>query len=211
MEWTGLAIFYFACFAFGFVFALIGALFGELGGHFHFDMGGRHIEFGHGDGLSQGVEAGHEIGAGGHEITGVDAGHAMPGANMFNTITIATFLSFFGLAGLLTVWVFHMPAGMSLVLSFPLAVLIAAGQFLLWVKVFVKAQASSEATLSEVLGCQAEVAAGIPGDRVGQITYVIRGSRFTAPAVSSDATDIPRGTQVVIVNVRGTTLVVRPL
>jgi len=215
MEWSAIAIFYFACFAFGFIFALLGAVFGELGGHFHADIGGHHIELGHGvehGGFSHGVEAGHEVGAGGHEIAGgVEADHAMPGANVFNTITIATFLSFFGLAGLLTVWVFRMPSSLSLVVSFPLSIIIAAAQFTLWVKVFVRAQASSEATLSEILGCEAEVAAGIPGERVGQINYTIRGSRFTAPAVSSDGTDIPRGTRVVIINVRGNTLVVRPL
>jgi membrane protein implicated in regulation of membrane protease activity len=55
------------------------------------------------------------------------------------------------------------------------------------------------------------VAAGIPEGRVGQINYTIKGSRFTAPAVSNDGTEIPRGTRVIIVNIRGTTLVVRPL
>jgi membrane protein implicated in regulation of membrane protease activity len=215
MEWSAIAIFYFACFAFGFIFALLGAIFGELSGAFHVDVGGHHIEFGHGvehGGFSHGIEAGHDVGAGSHEIAGgVEAGHAMPGANILNTITIATFLSFFGLTGLLSVWVFRMPAPLSLVFALPMSMLVAAAQFFLWVKVFVKAQASSEATLSDILGCEAEVAAGIPAERVGQINYAIRGSRFTAPAVSSDGTEIPRGARVVIVNVRGNTLVVRPV
>jgi membrane protein implicated in regulation of membrane protease activity len=231
MEWSAIAIFYFACFAFGFIFALIGAIFGELGGHFNAEVGGHDIDIGgHEIGIGgheidlggheidigghevdiggHEVDIGsHEIAAGGHEI----AGHDMSGANVFNTITMATFLAFFGLAGLLSVWVLRMPAPLSLVFSFPMAMLMAAAQFLLWVKVFVKAQASSEATLAEILGCEAEVFASIPGDRVGQINYTIRGSRFTAPAVSSDGTDIARGTRVVIVNVRGNTLVVRPV
>lgn len=223
MDWSAIAIFYFACFAFGFIFALLGAIFGELGGHFHaelggheVDLGGHGVEIGHGveaAGLEHGLEAGHEMGTAGHEAAhaAVDAHQAMTGANVFNTITMATFLAFFGLAGLLSVWVFHMPALLSLAFALPTALLIAAAQFVLWVKVFVKAQASSEATLSEILGCEAEVAASIPEGRVGQINYVVRGSRFTAPAVSSDGTEIPRGTRVVVVNIRGNTLVVRPV
>ncbi|MGB9619633.1 MAG: NfeD family protein [Armatimonadota bacterium] len=223
MEWSVIAIFYFACFALGFIFALLGALFGELGGHFHaglggqdVDIGGQGVELGHdveGAGFDQGLEAGHDLGGSGHEILhgAAEAHHAVAGANPLNTITIATFMSFFGLAGLLSVWVLHMPALLSLTFSVPMALIIAAGQFMLWVKVFVKAQASSEATLAEILGCEAEVSASIPGDRVGQINYTIRGSRFTAPAVSSDGSDIARGTRVVIVNVRGNTVVVRPV
>jgi membrane protein implicated in regulation of membrane protease activity len=212
MEWSAIAIFYFGCFAFGFIFALIGAIFGELGGHLNAGVGGHEIDIG-GHEIDIG---GHEIDIGGHEVDigGHDigaAGHDMTGANVFNTITMATFLAFFGLAGLVSVWVLRIPALVSLVVSLPLAILMAAGQFLLWVNLFVKAQASSEATLSEILGCEAEVFASIPGDRVGQINYTIRGSRFTAPAVSSDGTDIPRGTRVVIVNIRGNTLVVRPV
>jgi membrane protein implicated in regulation of membrane protease activity len=213
MEWSAIAIFYAACLAFGFLFALLGAIFGELGGHFHFDFGGHHVELGHGGGFSHGVEAGHEVGGGSHEVGGggVEADQSMPGANVFNTITMSTFLAFFGLAGLITVWVFHLPTVISLLLAFPLSIVIAAGQFLLWLNLFVKAQASSEATMFEILGSEAEVISSIPGDHVGQIAYVIKGSRFTAPAVSSDTEDIPRGAKVQIVNIKGATLVVKPL
>ena len=217
MDWSAIAIFYAACLAFGFLFALLGAIFGELGGHFHADFGGHHVELGHGGGfdhgLGHGMETGHGVGVGSHEVAGggIDADQNMPGANFFNTITMSTFLAFFGLSGLITVWVFHLPAAISLLLAFPLSVVIAAGQFLLWMNLFVKAQASSEATMFEVLGCEADVISSIPGDRVGEISYIIRGSRFTAPAVSSDKEDIPRGAKVQIVNINGTTLIVKPL
>lgn len=213
MEWSGLAIFYLICFGVGFLFALIGAIFGEIGAHGGLEIGGHDIDVGHGVELDHGLDVGHEIGVGGHEIAagGFEPGHDMPTAHVLNTITIATFLAFFGLAGLLTVWVFRMPAALSLAFSLPLGLFIAAMQFLLWVKVFIKAQASSEATMSDILGCEAEVGASIPSGHVGQINYTIRGSRFTAPAVSSDDTEIPRGSRVVIVNVRGNTFVVRPL
>ncbi|MCL5103351.1 MAG: NfeD family protein [Armatimonadetes bacterium] len=202
MVWTGIAIFYFMCLAFGFLFALIGAIFGELAGH--------GFEFGHGDADVGGhaPEVSHEVGSHTVEIGGTVAAE-MPGASFFNTITIATFVAFFGLAGLMAVWVLRMSAPASLAFALPTGVLIAVGQFALYVKVFVKAQASSEATLSEVLGCEAEVITSIPGDRVGEIAYVIKGSRYTAPATSADGEEIPRGAQVRIVNIRANTLVVR--
>lgn len=193
-----MAIFYFACLALGFVFALLGAIFGELGGHFHIELGGHHVEIDHG------------LHIGEHGVP-LEVDHAMPEANILNTITLSTFVAFFGISGLVSLWIFRLSPGMSLLASFPTSFLIAAAQFFLWVKLFVKAQASSEATLSDILGSEADVAAGIPGGHVGQITYTIRGSRFTAPAVSSDGTDIPRGARVRIVNIRGTTLVVRPV
>jgi membrane protein implicated in regulation of membrane protease activity len=232
MEWTGISIFYASCLGFGFFFALMGAIFGEIAGHFHVGLGGHHIELG-----------GHHIELGGHHIElghhgvhigehGIGAGHPdvaphaaaehglhvapaegnqMPGASVFNTITLSTFMAFFGIAGLVAVWGFHLSPIVSLACALPSSMIVAAGQFTLFVKVFVHAQASSEATMSEVLGSEAQVTASIPGDRVGQIAYVIKGSRFTAPAVSADGHDIARGTRVYIVNIRGTALVVRPI
>lgn len=204
--WTGIAIFYFACLAFGFVFALIGAVFGELGGHFHIGIGAHHVDFGHGVNSSHGFDSAEH----GADVGGADANH-MPGASVLNTITVSTFVGFFGISGLVAVWVLHLGPISSVAFALPLSVLIAAGQFLLYVKVFVHAQSSSEATLSEILGCEAVVIAGIPAERVGQISYAIKGSRYTAPASSADHEDIARGSRVRVVNIKGATFVVRPL
>jgi len=207
MDWSGIAIFYFACFVFGFLSALISAIFGEIGSHFDFGAGDHAIDFGHGEGISHDLGGGHEVGAG-QDIGAGDSSHA-PGVGFFNGLTIATLFAFLGIFGLVAVWGLGLSPLVSLAVSLPTALLVAVGEFLLFVNVFVKAQASSEATLSEVLGCEAEVITSIPGDRVGQIAYVIKGSRFTAPAVSADGTDIARNTKVQVVNVRGTMLVVR--
>lgn len=213
--WTGLAFFYFACLLFGFLFALIGALFGEVFGHGGLEMGGHEIDLGGGghevDFGGHEVDFGHAGGVEGHVIGVEGGGHEMPGASVFNTITISTFIGFFGIGGLIAVWGFGQGALGSLAIAVPSAAIMAALEFLLYVKVFVKAQASSEATLSEILGCEAEVTASIPGERVGQIAYVIKGSRYTAHAASADGEDIPRGTRVRVVNIRGNTLMVRPL
>jgi membrane-bound ClpP family serine protease len=92
-----------------------------------------------------------------------------------------------------------------------MGILLGAAQFLLYVNVFIKAQGSSEATMSEILGCEAEVITTIPEGRVGEIAYVIKGSRYNAPASSADGEEILRGTRVYVVNLKANTFVVRPM
>ena len=205
--WSGIALLYFGCLLFGFIFALIGAIFGEFGGHADVDAGGHEIDFGgHDVDFGGDVDVSHEFAADVHG--GLD--HDL-GASALNTITISTFIGFFGLSGLFAVWALKLGTAASLAFALPTAVVIAAAQFYLYVKIFVKAQGSSEATLADTLGCEAEVITPIPNNRVGEIAYVIKGSRYTAPAASADDEDIPRGTRVHVVNIRGTTFVVRPL
>lgn len=215
MELTGISIFYFVCTAFGFLFALVTVVFGELGTHF----GDHGVEVGHGsvevDHPGADVGVGHDADVGGgHEAGGVDisseAQH-MPQASYLNTLTILVFITFFGLAGLLATWVLHMPPLMSLAFALPVGLIAAAGEFVLYVNVFIKAQGSSEATMQETLGCEAEVITTIPAEHMGEIAYIIKGTRYNAPAKSADNEELPRGTKVRIVNTQGGVLVVRAL
>lgn len=206
MEWSGIAVFYFGCLSLGFLFALVGAFFGEFLGRGDVDAGGHEIDIGH-DVDAGGV--GHEMDLG-HDAAAAHAGEA-GSASILNSITISTFVAFFGLAGLVAVWGFGLGGVPSLAFALPVAMITAAAQFYLYVKLLVKAQASSEATMFDILGCQAEVITAIPADRVGEIAYVIKGTRYSAPAASADNEDIPRGTRVQVVNIRGATLVVRPM
>jgi membrane protein implicated in regulation of membrane protease activity len=216
MVWSGIALFYFFCLMLGFVLALLGAVFGGLGGHFHTGLGGHGVHIGHGFG---GHGAHIEVPHGGHVQTG-HASHAhaggvdeesAPGASPLNGITLATFMVFFGGSGLVAVWAFKLGPLESVAFAIPTSLLIAAAQFALFVRIFVNAQASSEATMSETLGCEADVIVTIPVGHVGKITYVIKGSRYSAPAISADGEGIANGTRVQVVNVKGLTLVVRPL
>lgn len=216
MELTGIAIFYFICLVVGFLFALVGAIFGELGhggmdagghelslGHHSIEVGDHNLDFGHD------VDASHDMVAGGHSV-GMEHAGQMPEVSFFNAITISVLTAFFGLSGLFAVYVLRMSALPSLAFALPVGLAIAVGQFLMYVKLFVQAQASSEATMAEVLGCEAEVITSIPADKVGEIAYVVKGTRYTSPAISADAEEVPKGTRVRVVNIKGTTLVVRP-
>ncbi len=164
----------------------------------------RMFRIGHGAHVDVGQGPHAHAGGGGSEEN-------VAGASPLNGITIATFMVFFGGSGLLGVWGFKLGPIESVVFAVPTSVLVAAGQFALFVRVFVRAQASSEATLSETLGSEADVIATIPAGHVGQITYVIKGSRYTAPAVSADGGGIARGARVQVVNIKGLTFVVRAL
>lgn len=202
MELTGISIFYFICVAFGFLFALITVIFGELGAH----VGGHEIELGHPG--AEGIDAGHDLG-GAADVSA--PGHEMPGASVLNTLTVLVFIAFFGLAGLFAVWVMHLPPLASFAFALPVGLISAAAEFVLYVKIFVKAQGSSEATMQEILGCEAEVITSIPAGHMGEIAYVIKGSRYNAPATSADKEELPRGTRVRVVNTQGGVMVVRAI
>lgn len=208
MVWSGIALFYFACLVFGFLSAFFGIIFGEISGH-GFGHGGIDHGIGHG-GFGHSADI-HGIHTAGHEFAGGDSGSNMPGASVMNSITIATFVGFLGISGLVSVWWLKLGAFASVLFSLPASIVIAAIEFYLYVKLFVYAQASSEATMDDVLGCEAVVISSIPGDRVGEISYVVKGSRFTAPAASEDGEEISRGTKVRVINIRGATLIVKPI
>jgi membrane protein implicated in regulation of membrane protease activity len=212
MELNGISILYFVCVGFGFVFALVTVIFGELGAH----LGDHSLEVGHAEagdvGIGPGTDVGHDVGVGHGEAIGVPAeAQQMPQASYLNTLTILVFIAFFGLAGLFAVWVLHLGTLASLAFALPVGLISAAGEFLLYVKVFIKAQGSSEATMQETLGCEAEVITTIPAEHTGEIAYVIKGTRYNAPATSADREELPRGTRVRIVNTQGGVLVVRAI
>ena len=198
--WTALALFYFACMIVGFVVALVGALAGEFGGHI--SAGEHGVEIGHAEAETHDFSAGHDADIG--------AGHDMPTTSVMNTITMATFLGFFGIAGLIGVWGFGLGPVRSLAFALPTAIIMAAAEFLMYVKYFVNSQASSEATVEDTQGHEAEVITTIPEGKVGEIAYVIKGARYTAPAVSESGDAIEHGQKVIIVGSRHNYTVVIP-
>ncbi len=219
VQWTPIALLYLGCLVFGFVLALLTAILGELFGHA--EIGGHDADLG-GDGFSVGhdISVDHEVGFGhdtdigvGHEadIAGHMHSSAAAEASVFNMLTIMTFIASFGASGLFAVWVLRWPSVLSLAFATPMGVFFAAVQFWLYVNIFIKAQASSEATMSEILGCEAEVITAIPEEHVGEIAYVIKGTRYNAPAASADGEAISRGTKVYVVNIKANTFVVRPM
>jgi membrane protein implicated in regulation of membrane protease activity len=178
---------YSICLGVGFLFTLASVVFGHMLG------GGHEVHF----------DGGHVTGAGGHAEAGLD-NSGMPGVSPFSPMVIASFVAAFGGLGI----IFHeIPATRPVWLSAPLsavgAFLIAAA--LVWVlrKLFRSTQSSSESRLIDVVGVVGEIITPIPEKGVGEIAYVQKGARYSAPAREQTGAPVPSGASVKIVRVAG--------
>ncbi len=172
---------YLVCIGVGLLFAVVSAFFAEGGGGHD----------GHVD-----SHAGHlDVGGGAHD---------MPGFSALSPTSIATFVTAFGGFGLIFSK-FEMTR--SAWLSVPLAALggvaVAAVVVAIFNKVFHLTQSSSEGRMSELFGTSATVITPIGAGGVGEIAYVQRGTRYTAPARTLVETEIPAGAKVRIVRTTG--------
>jgi len=186
---------YYVCFFLGLGFAVLSALLsGVLGGHMgpHIDMGGAHVDMGgmHTDGTHVGPTEG--------------AVHYTP----LSPVSIALFFTTFGGVGLLL-----KKMGQPALIQIPAAAfsgmvvggLVAYGFF----KIMQATQASSHARAGEEIGLEAEVTIPIPNGGLGEIAYVVRGTRFNNPARSVDGKELPAHIAVKIVEKTGNTYVVQ--
>jgi len=172
---------YLFCLVAGFVFTLITLVFG------HF--------FGHGD---------HVSGSGGHAEAGADNSD-MPGVSIFSPSVIACFVTAFGGFG---VTFTEIPATQKAFVSAPLsivcALLVAAMLYKILSTLFNHTQSSSESKLAEITGIEASIVSPIPENGVGEIAYVVGGTRYTAPARTENGSAISNGKLVKITRVVGT-------
>jgi membrane protein implicated in regulation of membrane protease activity len=181
---------YSICFGVGLLFALVSAFLGHLfGGH----------------------DAHVDVGAGGHAESGLDHG-GMPGLSPFSPTVVASFITAFGGFGLM---LSRIEATQSPWISAPLAalggLLIAAGVISLFGTIFRKTQGSSESRVGMLIGLTGTIITPIPMNGVGEIAYVDRGSRYTAPARNERSAPINAGQTVTIVRMVGSQMYVTPL
>lgn len=182
---------YLICFFVGLGFAIISGL---LSGVF----GGGHDGIGHAD-LS-----GHAD-VGGHDVAGGDVHFPL-----LSPVTISMFLASFGGTGMILE-----KLGWSVLAQIPVAtfsgVAVAGAVFYLFYKVFSITGASSAARESDIVGTEAQVMTKIPVDGIGEISYTIGVSRFTAPARSVDGKEIGAPSLVKIAKVVGNSFYVERL
>jgi membrane protein implicated in regulation of membrane protease activity len=179
---------YLFCLAAGLVFTMISV----LAGHF---LGG------HGD---------HVSGSGGHAEAGADSSD-MPGVSIFSPTIIAAFITAFGAFGLIySAFQVTRPVYLSAPLSVVSAGIVAGVLFLFLRSVFTHTQSSSESHISRIAGTEASIVSPIPQNGVGEIAYVVGGTRYTAPARTENGTAIPNGRLVKITRVVGTQFYVEP-
>jgi membrane protein implicated in regulation of membrane protease activity len=168
------------------VIGLVFTLFSVVAGHFF------------------GGHADHVVGSGGHAEAGADSSD-MPGISILSPTIIASFITAFGGFGIIFT---EIPATNKAVVSTPLAIftalLVAAGLCRFLNMIFRNTQGSSESRVAALVGTEANVITPIPADGVGEIAYVVGGTRYTAPARVDQGTPIPNGRSVVIRRVVGT-------
>lgn len=173
---------YMICLVVGLVFTLISVVVGHFFG-------------GHGE---------HVGGSGGHAEAGADASD-MPGISIFSPTIIASFVTAFGGFGLIFT---QFPATSKTVISAPLSIfcafLVAAVLYKFLGMVFRHTQSSSESHVATLAGTDASVVSPIPENGVGEIAYVVGGTRYTAPARAESGAAIANGKLVKITRVVGT-------
>jgi membrane-bound ClpP family serine protease len=173
---------YAICLAVGLLFTLVSVLAGHFfGGH-----------------------PGHVVGSGGHVEAGADSSD-LPGISVFSPTIIASFVTAFGGFGL----IFSQFAATSpVVVSAPLSILgaaIIAGTMFYFLRgIFRHTQSSSESHVAQLAGTEASVVTPIPENGVGEIAYVVGGTRYTAPARMENGKFVAGGKLVKITRVVGT-------
>jgi membrane protein implicated in regulation of membrane protease activity len=173
---------YLFCLVVGLVFTLLSLVFGHFLG-------------GHGD---------HVVGSGGHAETGADSSDT-PGVSIFSPTIIATFITAFGGFGIIytAIPILSKPV-VSAPLSIVTAMAVAGLLYKLLSSLFSHTQGSSESHIARLAGTEASIVSPIPENGVGEIAYVVGGSRYTAPARSEGGAGIGNGKLVKITRVVGT-------
>ncbi|MGA2788774.1 MAG: NfeD family protein [Verrucomicrobiota bacterium] len=146
----------------------------------------------------------HVSGSGGHAEAGADTSD-MPGISIFSPTVMASFVTAFGGFGLIFT---QFPKTNSAVVSAPLSVLgglLVAGALLVFLRaVFRHTQSSSESKVAALIGSQANVITPIPENGVGEIAYVVGGTRYSAPARTENNAAVATGKTVKITRIVGT-------
>jgi len=192
---------YWILFLLGLGFAVVSMVFSGLGaghdmdmsGAGHFDMGSAHMDPGaaHGD------------------MGDLYHGQGEIGLNPVSPMTIFSFLGGFGGGGLIGHYL-GFPVWGSVLTGLPIGLVVAFSIFY-FMLVLNRTNASSEARVSEVIGATGELITPISEDATGEIAYISRGSRYTAPARSVDGKSIAKGRPVKVWRMVGSTFFVKEI
>lgn len=188
---------YLICFFFGLAFVFISFLLGGVFG----GANGAGGDFGHGGDGGIGGDGG-----GGH---GGDAGHGHSWAipPFFSPFTLSFFAAAFGGGGIVSRRVLEWAPASSVVTAAACGIVFAmTAMYLLdWIRR--ASTSSSQPTVADLLGKEAEVTVTIPSRGVGQISYEYNG-RQTAPARAIDDNEIAARSTVKIRSILGNTFFV---
>jgi membrane protein implicated in regulation of membrane protease activity len=180
MNWE---LFYLICFVVGFAFSVISFLSGTLHSHVHLP---KHVHFGGSHGPTHGT--GHAHGTGGH------------GAHfsLFNPMTAAAFLTWFGGAGYLLVHLRHIWVYAGLALASLAGLVAAAIVFWFVAKVLMANERDLDPLDYDMIGVLGHVSSTIRSGGTGEMIFVQLGVRKPCAARSESGDPLAKGEEVVV-------------
>ncbi|HHV99746.1 MAG TPA: hypothetical protein GXX36_09275 [Clostridiaceae bacterium] len=199
---------YIGCFTFGILYSLVSLLLSSNG----FDGDGADSgDFDFSDGIDSGsfdaqidATAQGDLDVQTDAATDTDVDTPSP----FSPIVIASAITTFGAVGLIGKLGFRMSDVTSAVVSLGFAGSIGMAIFFGIVKFMYSSQSNSIYSQDEIVGFDAEVITPIPPNGLGEIAYVINGTRYNLSAKSADGEKIGRGETVKIRSVSGNLAIV---
>jgi membrane protein implicated in regulation of membrane protease activity len=145
----------------------------------------------------------HDIG---HDLHAGPEGADHSGPGMFSARIMASFLTAFGVGGIVgRYYELSHPAASGVGVAAGLVMSVLVYQF---AKLLYSQQASSEVRMMSLIGRSAEVAVAIPRGGIGQVSLTFAGERNEHLARSADGEPIPRGAEVRVTGLRGDSLIV---
>ncbi|HDD25339.1 MAG TPA: hypothetical protein ENF52_07875 [Chloroflexi bacterium] len=204
-ELTTLNCIYFILFGVGVGYAIIAAV---LGGLSHVEVPGVDVDI-PGVDLHPGEPDLHLELPFAHDISH-DVDHPDVGLSPLSPITIASFITAFGGVGLITNNLTTLSPIAGLVISTISGIALSSFIFLVYTRVLMEAQGSSQVESGELVGITAEVITPIPQGKIGEVVIVVRGARVRHAARALDGQAIPRGTLVEVVKEAGSVVIVKP-
>ena len=189
--------------------AVLGAgylLFSVFVGHFDIGSGDGHADAGH-DGGDAHMDYG--VDAGGHASASAHAPHAAEfHFPFFSPLALATLFACIGGYGLIALHGFRMEDTTSILAAIPAAVVTAYLVTYAGWRIVGSSRGSSQILLKDLAGAHAEVITPIPAGGLGEVAALVGGQRYTAPAREAHGKAVPRGAQVTVLKMVGSTLLV---
>lgn len=159
-----------------------------------------------------------QFGDGDHDVDGADFDHDVDSGGLlgdadlhiFSPIVVATFVTVFGASGLIVTIGFGWDSRLSLVLAAVSGASVSLLVAFVYSKLLTEMHGTTQINEKDMVGRPAQVTTPIPADGLGAIIFEIGGERVTRSARSCDRTPIGRGTTVIVEEIIGGVLLVRP-
>ena len=148
-----------------------------------------------------------------HGVGSHDTGDpGLEGISPLKPIVIASFITFFGGFGIIGYYTFNQATWIIFALSILLGLIGATIIFYAVVVPLYKCQSNSMFSCESLKKVSGDVITPIPKEGLGEITYTAGDVKHTSPAKSANEEEIPKGTKVVIVEVKDNiaTVIKRP-